>query len=127
MKLGIIPTIFIPAQCLIPEASIIQEIMHKSLIPSVNLTFCDVSVEEYDVASSNTGPEEEISSQSENETSSSIKDKVPPHPPLDLTSVMASEDEQKLVPSQSDVLDILSIASKGSNEVTSENLRQVRV
>ena len=76
--------------------------------------------------SSHTGPEEEVSSQSETETSS-IRAKAPPPPPLDLSSVMASEDEQKLVPSQSDVMDILSIASKGSNEVTSENLRQVRV
>ena len=83
-------------------------------------------VEEHDVASLNTGPEEEISSQSETETSGSTKEKAPPPPPLDLSSVIASEDEQKLVPSQSDVMDILSIASKGSNEVTSENLRRVR-
>lgn len=99
----------------------------KSFILIVNLTFCDFSVEEHEVASSNTCPEEEISSQSETETtSSSIKERAPPHPPLNLSSVMASEDEQNLVPSQSDVMDILSIASKGSNEVTSENLRQVR-
>ena len=70
--------------------------------------------------------EEDISSQSETDTNS-VKTKAPPPPPLDLTSVIGSEEEQKLVPSQSDVMDILSIASKGSNEVTSENLRQVHV
>ena len=79
------------------------------------------------MASSHTaGAEEDVSSQSETETSS-VKTKAPPPPPLDLSSVMGSEDEQKLVPSQSDVMDILSIASKGSNEVTSENLKQVHV
>ena len=53
--------------------------------------------------------------------------KAPPPPPLDLSSVISSEEDHKLVPSQSDVMDILSIASKGSNEINAENLRKVLV
>ena len=66
----------------------------------------------------------DTSSQSETEMGTTKLKALPP-PPLDINSVVALEEDQKSVPSQSDVMDILSIASKGSNEVTSENLRQV--
>lgn len=42
-------------------------------------------------------------------------------PPLDL----GIGEEEHVVPSQSDVMDILSVASKGVNDVTAENLKQV--
>ena len=42
-------------------------------------------------------------------------------PPLDL----GIEEEEHVVPSQSDVMDILSVASKGANDVTAENLKRV--
>ena len=60
----------------------------------------------------------------ESDTKGSVS-KAPPPPPLDLSSVISSEEDHKLVPSQSDVMDILSIASKGSNEINAENLRKV--
>ena len=52
-------------------------------------------------------------------TSTRIKAVVPP--PLDL----GIGEEEHVVPSQSDVMDILSVASKGANDVTAENLKQV--
>ena len=52
----------------------------------------------------------------------STKVKAVPPPPLDLG---IGEGEEHVVPSQSDVMDILSVASKGANDVTAENLKQV--
>ncbi len=43
-------------------------------------------------------------------------------PPLDLG---IGEGEEHVVPSQSDVMDILSVASKGANDVTAGNLKKV--
>ena len=62
----------------------------------------------------------------ENDTKSSVS-RAPPPAPLDLSSVISSEEDHKSVPSQSDVMDILSIASKGSNVINAENLRKVLV
>ena len=53
-------------------------------------------------------------------TSTKVKGVAPP--PLDLG---IGEGEEHVVPSQSDVMDILSVASKGANDVTAENLKQV--
>ena len=61
----------------------------------------------------------------ENDTKSSVS-RAPPPAPLDLSSVISSEEDHKSVPSQSDVMDILSIASKGSNVINAENLRKVQ-
>ena len=52
----------------------------------------------------------------------SARVKAPPPPPLDLG---IGEEEEHAVPSKSDVMDILSVASKGANDVTAENLKQV--
>ena len=52
-------------------------------------------------------------------TNVQVKAQVPS--PLDL----GIGEEEHVVPSQSDVMDILSVASKGVNDVTAENLKQV--
>ena len=70
--------------------------------------------------SSQPGVERDTSSQYETDPPST-RVKAPPPPPLDL----GIGEEEHVVPSQSDVMDILSVASKGANDITAENLKKV--